>query len=78
MSIRNLEHFFRVTAYFKRMSFLTDFTPATVRVTSTALFSAACELTKPLSCDPPSRAVERERGNSLALCRLGFVERSSQ
>ena len=37
------------SAYFKRMSFLTDFTPPTVRATSTALFSAACELTKPLS-----------------------------
>ena len=26
--------------------------------------------------DPPSRAVERERGNTLAPCRLGFMERS--
>ena len=38
-----------VPAYFKRMSFLTDFTPPTVRATSIALLSAACELTKPLS-----------------------------
>ena len=38
-----------VPAYFKRMSFLTDLTPPTVRATSTALLSAACELTKPLS-----------------------------
>ena len=38
-----------VPAYFKRMSFLTDLTPSTLRATSTAVFSAACELTKPLS-----------------------------
>ncbi len=36
-------------AYLMRMSFLTDFTPPTARATSTALFAAAWELTKPLS-----------------------------
>lgn len=36
-------------AYLIRMSFLTDFTPATPRASSTALFAAVCELTKPLS-----------------------------
>lgn len=40
---------FPYSIYFKRMSFLTDFTPPTLRATSTALFAAACELTKPLS-----------------------------
>src|SRR4030095_1058339 len=40
-------------AYLIRMSFLTDFTPPTVRVTSTAFVAAACELTKPLSCTTP-------------------------
>ena len=36
-------------AYLSRMSSLTDFTPPTVRVTATAVFSASLELTKPLS-----------------------------
>ena len=39
----------RFLCYLRRMSFLTDLTPATLRVTSTAVFSATCELTKPLS-----------------------------
>jgi hypothetical protein len=38
-----------IPAYFKRMSFLTDLTPATLRVTTIAVFSAAVELTNPLS-----------------------------
>jgi len=36
-------------AHFKRMSFLTDLTPPTPRVTSIALLMSACERTKPLS-----------------------------
>ncbi len=40
---------FAIPAYFKRMSFLTDLTPATLRATTTAVFSAAAELTNPLS-----------------------------
>jgi hypothetical protein len=39
----------RVIDYLRRMSFLTDFTPRTLRARSAALFAAACELTKPLS-----------------------------
>jgi hypothetical protein len=35
------------------MSFLTDLTPGTLRATATAVFSAACELTNPLSCTMP-------------------------
>jgi hypothetical protein len=35
------------------MSFFTDLTPLTLRATSTALFAADCELTKPLSCTTP-------------------------
>ncbi len=35
--------------YFKRMSFLTDLTPATLRATTIAVFSAATELTNPLN-----------------------------
>ena len=42
-------YYFTCFTYFMRMSFLTDFTPLTLRATSTALFAAACELTKPLS-----------------------------
>ena len=38
-----------IPAYFKRMSFLTDLTPSTLRATTTAVFSAAAELTNPLS-----------------------------
>ena len=37
------------SSYFSRMSFLTDLTPPTPRVTSIALLTSACELTKPLS-----------------------------
>ena len=37
------------TCHLRRISFLTDLTPPTVRATSIALLSAACELTKPLS-----------------------------
>jgi len=36
-------------AYLCRMSFLTDTTPRTARVTATALSMSACEFTKPLS-----------------------------
>ena len=39
--------------YFKRMSFLTLFTPETPRATSVALLMPACELTKPLNCTEP-------------------------
>ena len=35
--------------HLRPISFFTDLTPPTVRATSTALPSAACELTKPLS-----------------------------
>ena len=40
-------------AYLSRMSFLTDFTPATLRVTETAVFSASFEVTKPLNWTTP-------------------------
>src|SRR5258706_8192564 len=36
-----------------RMSFLTDFTPLTLRATSTALLMSAWDRTKPLSCTTP-------------------------
>src|SRR3990172_8757025 len=36
-----------------RMSFLTDFPPATPRATCTALSTSAWDLTKPLSCTTP-------------------------
>jgi hypothetical protein len=39
------------------MSFLTDFTPLTPRASSTALSTAACELTKPLSCTTPLKVL---------------------
>jgi hypothetical protein len=35
--------------YLRRMEFVTDFTPLTLRVTSTALSMSAWELTKPLN-----------------------------
>src|SRR5256885_16389999 len=38
---------------FTRMSFLTDFTPLTLRATSTALLMSVRELTKPLNCTTP-------------------------
>ena len=40
-------------SHLRRLSFLTDFIPGTLRATSTTLLTLACELTKPLSCTTP-------------------------
>jgi hypothetical protein len=43
----------RAGRHLSRMSFLTDFTPATPRATWTAWSMSACDLTKPLNCTTP-------------------------